>query len=139
MKSTLKAALYLCACTLAFSQVQGGGPKPVAQMNYTVQTRPQALPTSLTAVVAQDAYICFMDIEATGQNILIQDRQATPVVYMNNTLGSAGNLTTYNFFTYDDGRCRWFPNGISIQAGASGATGYMTIKCLTTCTLNWGQ
>jgi hypothetical protein len=110
------------------------------QLTNFVQTRPQAIPTSLTAVISQDAYICYADFTATGQNILIQDRQASAIAWLNNTLGSSGSPTTWIFKAFSDQtpHCRWFPNGISIQAGSTGVTGTMIIGCPTRCALNWG-
>lgn len=111
------------------------------QLTNQVQIRPQAIPTSPTTVISQDAYICYADFTATGQTINISDKQATPVVWINNTLGSGGSATTWifnAFGTTDAPGCRWMPGGFTIQAGGSGVTGYLIIKCPSRCVLNWG-
>jgi hypothetical protein len=91
---------------------------------FSIQTTPGAIPTSLTTVYgAGDAYVCYVDISAaSGQNILIQDRQPTPVVWVN------GALTGMWPWMSPDSTCRYMPGGVSWQAGSSGVTGYMIIK-----------
>ncbi len=123
------------AAIVKVAYAQNGYPS----LNNAVQTRPQAIPTSLTTVISQDAYICLADFTATGQTILVQDRQGAPVVWINNTLGASMSATTWIFGDHSANTyCRFFPNGISIQAGSSGVTGYLVIKCPSKCALNWG-
>lgn len=122
-------------CALALAQ-QG-----YPNLTNVVQTRPQAIPTSATTVISQDAYICYGDFQATGQTLTIADRQATPVNWINNSFGASASLTTIIFtFPNINGQptCRWFPNGITIQASTSGITGYLIIACPTRCSLQWG-
>lgn len=116
--------------------LSGQSGRPI--LTSVAQTRPQAIPTVLTTVLTGDAYVCAADFTATGQNLLIEDNQATPIVWLNNTLGSGGSPSTWIYGPFDDTRCRWMPNGIQIQAGASGVTGAMVIKCPVKCTLAWG-
>lgn len=108
-------------------------------LTNTAQTRPQAIPTSSTIVISQDAYICLADFSADGESLTIKDRQATPITWLSNTLGTTGNVTSWFYSAFSPDNCRWMPNGFTIQAGATGVTGYMVIKCPTRCVLNWGM
>jgi hypothetical protein len=119
---------------LAMSTAQNGYP----QLTNFVVVRPQAIPTSSTDVIKQNAYVCYADFTATGQNISIQDRQATPVVWLNNVLGASMNPVTWFFSPILPNGCRPMPNGITIQAGSSGVTGTMVIGCPARCALTWG-
>jgi hypothetical protein len=128
----------LAALTPGFGQT-GTTPK-TGQFNYTVQTLPAAIPTSLTAVMktcsggalpttgclpaGHDAYVCYVDLSGAAQTITIQDNQSTPVVMM------AVLLATGVPFKYESitSGCRWMPGGPSWQASATGAVGYMIIK-----------
>ena len=121
----------------------GTTPKPT-QLPYVVQTLPGAIPTSMTAImktcttnqnpgtgclpVGIDVYVCYVDLVGSGQTITIQDGQATPVAWIAAPLGTSGNPTSWIYVANDDARCRWMPGGVSWQASASGATGYLTIK-----------
>lgn len=116
------------------SDAQNGYP----QLTNFVVVRPQAIPTSLTTVISQDAYVCYADLTATGQNVLVQDRQATPVVWLNNALGASMSASTWFFNAVSSDKCRPMPNGISVQAGATGVTGTMIIGCPQKCALAWG-
>lgn len=124
----LAIAICLCLVGSVALLAQTGGRKP-GKFNVTVQTRPQAIPTVLTDIVRQDAYVCYVDLTANGQTITIQDRQAPAVGWLNNVLGTAGSVTTWLWWANDDTRCRWMPGGFSWQASATGATGYLTFKC----------
>ena len=115
--------LLTCAAVLYAQTIPHTG-----QFNYTIQTTPGPIPTSLTTIYAGDVYACYVDVEATGQNILIQDLQLTPVPWLNAVLGTAMVLTTWTWTAPTDATCRHFPYGIAWQAGASGATGYMILK-----------
>lgn len=108
-----------------------------ALTNFVV-VRPQAIPTSATDVIKQDAYVCYVDFTATGQNISLQDRQATPIVWINNALGASMSASTWFFNAVSSDKCRPMPNGITIQAGSSGVTGTMIIGCPKRCALTWG-
>lgn len=109
------------------------------QLTNFVVVRPQAIPTSLTSViVGQNAYVCYADFTATGQNILVEDQQATPIVWLNAVLGTGGNPTTWYFDAVSSSNCRPMPNGIQIQAGGAGVTGTMIIGCSARCVLSWG-
>ncbi len=108
------------------------------QLTNFVVVRPQAIPTTLTSViVGQNAYVCYADFTATGQNILVEDQQATPIVWLNAVLGSGGSPNTWYYATPPTA-CRYMPNGIQIQAGGAGVTGMMIIGCSTRCVLSWG-
>lgn len=98
------------------------------QFNYSFQTIPGPIPTMLTTVYAHDAYLCAIDLEGSGQSILVQDLQVTPVALYNNTLGSSGSVSTWAQSYGNDSSCRYFPGGFAWQAGASGATGYVVLK-----------
>ncbi len=108
------------------------------QLTNFVVVRSQAIPTSLTDVIKQNAYVCYADFAATGQNVLVQDRQATPIVWINGVLGASMASTTWFFTPILPNGCRPMPNGISIQAGGAGVTGTMIIGCPTRCVLTWG-
>lgn len=129
----MKSLVFFLLALSATAVAQNGYPS----LNNTVQTRPQAIPTSLTTVISQDAYVCYADFTATGQNLLIQDRQVSPIPWINSILGTSGTPTTW-IYVPNNGLCRWFPNGFSIQAGATGVTGSLIIKCPAHCALNWG-
>lgn len=118
-------ALFL---VLSFSPLLSQTSSHPGQLDYSIQTTPGAIPTSLTTVYAGDAYVCEADFTATGQNILVQDRQSTPVAWINNILGASMSPNTWYWQASNDGNCRHFPNGVSWQAGGAGVTGYIIIK-----------
>ena len=100
-------------------------PSP-GQLNYSVATRPGAIPTTLTDVIRQDAYICAADVSAQTQTILIQDRQPTPVPWI---AGTFSDTRSWIWSAAGDGYCRPMVGGISWSASTSGATAYLKIKC----------
>ena len=124
---------------VAFLMFMGQSPSPSTTgliNGIIIKTRPGAIPTSLTALISQDAFICAADVTATGQTITIEDQQGTPIYWISNALGSSGNSTTWMFNASQDSNCRWMPGGIKWSASASGATGALTIKCASgPCTL----
>lgn len=121
------------------SAQQSGGQKPT-NLTVTVQIRPIAVPSTPTDIIRQDCYVCYADLAGTGQVITITDRQATPITWLANTLGTSGSRSTWFFLAPDNSTCRWMPNGITWGADTSGATGYMTVKCQSgPCTLVSGQ
>lgn len=112
------------------------------QFNYVVQTLPGAVPSSVfTAVVTtcatgalpssgclpvgHDAYVCYVDLTGNSVSVTIQDNQATPVVWVVQTLTTG---TTFTFNAIEDKSCRWFPSGVYWKASGTGATGYMVVK-----------
>lgn len=129
-------AVILCATAILPIHVvaQNGYP----QLTNFVVVRPQAIPTGATTVISQDAYVCYADFTATGQNLSVQDRQATPVVWLNAALGTGAVATTWFFIPTIPNGCRPMPNGITVQSGGSGVTGTMVIGCPKKCVLNWG-
>lgn len=106
--------------------------------SITYEMVPGAVPTSNTCLVGpisgcliqtqSTPYVCEADFTATGQTITLEDGQPTPVVFINNTLGSTGSPTTWIFSAAGDSYCRSFPSGVYLQANGSGATGYLKIK-----------
>ena len=118
--------------------VSVGAQNGYPQLTNFVVVRPQAIPASATDVIKQDAYVCYADFTATGQNLSVQDRQATPTVWLNAPLGTASTATTWFFTPTVPNGCRPMPNGITIQAGATGVTGTMVIGCPQRCKLTWG-
>lgn len=137
-------ATFATFATLFPLVAQTGTTRKPTQFAYVMQTLPGAIPTSLTAVMSVcatgqnpgsgclpkgvDAYVCYVDLAATGQTITIQDNQATPVVWITNILGTSGSTVSWMYTTNDDARCRWMPGGVYWQASAPGATGYLVIK-----------
>ena len=115
--------LFLLAMTMWAQTIPHTG-----QFNYTIQTTPGPVPTSLTTVYAGDVYACYVEVQAAGQNILIQDMQLTPVPWLNGVLGTMGTLTTWSWVVPTYATCRHFPYGISWQASVAGATGYFILK-----------
>lgn len=131
------AGMFGLLCTLVIVLLPSQVPpnqKPTS-FSYTYQTRPGPIPSTPTDVVRTEAYVCSGWISGTGQTITIQDRQPTAIPWINAALGLTGQQTTTTFPIMDDSRCIWFPNGITWSANTSGATGYLTIKCTTPCTL----
>lgn len=127
-------ALLFASAFPFYVSAQNGYP----QLTNFVVVRPQAIPTSATDVIKQNAYVCYVDFTATGQNISVQDRQATPVVWINNVLGASMSPSTWFFNAVSSDRCRPMPNGITIQAGGAGVTSTMIIGCPQKCVLAWG-
>lgn len=121
-KIYLVASVFL-ACAMLFAQTIR---KP-GQLTIIVDTTPGAIPTSLTDVIRQDCFICSADFTGVNQSLIVQDRQATPVPWISGTFTSQ---SSWPFMAPSDGTCRRMPGGISWQAGATGVTGYLTIKCL---------
>jgi len=133
--SIVIAVIFAAMLTMPDStHAQNGYP----QLTNFVVVRPQAIPTSATDVIKQNAYVCYADFTATGQTISVQDRQATPVVWLNNALGASGSASTWFFTPIIPNACRPMPNGITVQAGGAGVTGTMVIGCPTRCVLTWG-
>lgn len=130
----LAVSLVLSSLTYSPVEAQNGYP----QLTNFVVVRPQAIPTGATTVISQDAYVCYADFTATGQNLSVQDRQATPVVWLNAALGTGAVATTWFFIPTIPNGCRPMPNGITVQSGGSGVTGTMVIGCPKKCVLNWG-
>lgn len=126
--------LFIAALLVNQTRVFAQNGYPVLT-NFVV-TRPQAIPTGATDVIKQDAYVCYADFTATGQTITVQDRQTTPVTWLNAfTLAAAASPWS---FSASSERCRFMPNGITIQAGGAGVTGVMIIGCPKRCALTWG-
>ncbi len=123
---------------VALFPIRVGAQNGYPQLTNFVVVRPQAIPTMATDVIKQNAYVCYADFTATGQNISVQDRQATPVVWINNVLGASMSPATWFFNAVESTKCRPMPNGITIQAGSSGVTGTMIIGCPIRCALTWG-
>ncbi len=107
---------------------QTNGAKPTS-LPYVRQTRPIAIPATPTTIIAQDAYICMADLTATGQVITISDKQASPIAWITNTLGTGGSAVTWNFVASDASICRWMPGGVTWGANTTGASGYLVVKC----------
>lgn len=137
----MKKNKVVCILALVFVTILGAilsAQSGYPQLTNFVVVRPQAIPTSATDVIQQNAYVCYADFTATGQNILVQDRQATPVAWLNNALGASMSPSTWFFNAVSSSNCRPMPNGITIQAGGAGVTGTMIIGCPTRCVLTWG-
>lgn len=90
------------------------------------QVKPQAVPTSLTAVVAGvDAYLDGIVIvipaaaAASGVTVTIQDGQGTPIPLIPAITTGGASVSVGSFpFGY------WCPGGISIQASGAGTYFY---------------
>jgi len=124
----------------AFLSAQTVVPQP-GQFQFTVQTLPGAIPTSLTCLVGKavgcilqlkpqnsDPQVCGFDFTATGQTITMQDQNGTLWVINGATLGSSGSPVGTMWQAPNDSGCRIFPGGVYIQANTSGVTGRITIK-----------
>lgn len=130
----MKKLMSVLGCMLLTSFLLSQEPVPPTKptrLGYVAQTRPIAIPTSPTDLIQQSAYICYADIEATGQSVTIQDKQPTPVPWLTGVLGSSSASSTWIFVAPNDAGCRFFPNGVTWSANGSGATGYITIKCFS--------
>ncbi|HVZ39369.1 MAG TPA: hypothetical protein VHI13_08840 [Candidatus Kapabacteria bacterium] len=85
-----------------------------------VQIKPQAVPTSLTAVAKSDAYLDQVVISCTGTpTVTLQDNQGTPVPLIPTLQTAAGTIYVMSF-----PRWYWTPGGFSISASTSGCNWY---------------
>ena len=117
---------FFAVIALLLSQPAGQTPVP-SQLGQSRQTFPGPIPYSvLTDVITQDAYICGADFTGSYQGLLIQDRQPTPVPWIN---GTFAQQTSWIYSFPDDSRCRFMSGGISWKASATGVTGFLKIKC----------
>lgn len=89
-----------------------------------VHIKPQAVPTSLTAIASSEASIIGLVITnptASAITILLQDGQGSPIPLLGTNSLAANTTTVANIpFGY------WCPGGWSIQAGGAGLTYYAT-------------
>jgi hypothetical protein len=105
---------------------------PVCSVGLTTQdaqTKPQAVPQSLTKVAVVDAYLKGCSIyQPANVSITLQDNQASPVPIIPATTFTTATQTTFVFgangsqpgqgvITYG----YWAPNGFSISASGAGA------------------
>ncbi len=94
------------------------------------QILPQAVPTSLTAVATQDAYLDLLVISVPlgiAVNITVQDAQGTPVAVLPAISPLPGTVSVIRF---GDALSTGYycPGGFSVQASVSGATFYAAWK-----------
>jgi hypothetical protein len=90
--------------------------------NGVVQIKPQAVPTSSTAVTTYDAYLHTITIANTTSGALtftLADRQASPVSAMS-AVSIAANRTYVIVFPNG----YWCPGGFTVIASGSGLTWY---------------
>ena len=91
---------------------------------------PQVMPSSLTDIAtltggppaSHDVYVCYMDVETKGtaSSYTIQDKQGTPVplAYQESIAANSTYAPLVQSAGSNQG-CRWFPGGMSVQAGGS--------------------
>ena len=118
------ALFVLCAALPAFAQSAScnGATIPVCGSQTVgandVQIKPMAVPTSLTAVATQDAYLKTVTVTNTTSGSLtftLADRQASPVAVLA-AVSIAGNTTYVIVFPSP----YWCPSGFTALASGSG-------------------
>jgi hypothetical protein len=97
-----------------------------AQPSGNVQLKPQAVPTSTTAVTPADAYLQTVTVTNTTSGALtftLADRQVSPVAVMT-AVSIAANTTYVIAFP----NLYWCPGGFTVAASGSGLNFYAAWK-----------
>jgi hypothetical protein len=93
-----------------------------------VQVKPQAVPTSTTAVTTYDAYLQTITISnptAGAITFTLSDRQGSPIAAIP-TVSIPAN--TVYVVVWPEGRSYWCPGGFTVSAGGAGLTFYGAFK-----------
>lgn len=107
----LSLSVLLCAQSLPSSFFTG----PIPELHWEIN--PQVIPGSATDLVAQDVWVCYMDVNSVGGGtVTINDKQGSPIPFWPGIAVPASTSWTNILNISPASGCRKFPGGLRWSA-----------------------